>query len=220
MNLLRQMLRETKLGDENWDGFCTDLVDTGLQWAEVMQIDAHHVWIERMYSGWLVATLPSGRVEWKHHSVLYSGGLVHDSHICPALPLDQYVREVFREQFLHVEHIWEDQPFEHRVIQIWHNGYLLEEGMVRLTRAQEEVVRALKTLTLRTPQKTWFSPADISDERQKQIGKASGAYLRTTKNALGQLKKMVPAIAKNNAVGWALTQAGSVMAETQLKVTK
>jgi len=89
--------------------------------------------------------------------------------------------------------------------------------MIKLTRVQEEIAVALARLA-KTTTKKWQPLPAIRDQRMAGKVDPKGIYLRTTENALLQLKELVPQLVKNNAVGWCLTSAGAAMVEVQLGV--
>lgn len=92
--------------------------------------------------------------------------------------------------------------------------------MIKLTEAQRQTATALAKLTKDSPQKLFFTVAEVRNTRLLEIKKEekNQTYLRTTRNALGQLNKIVPMLATGNAIGWKLTDVGRVMARSQLGV--
>jgi len=92
--------------------------------------------------------------------------------------------------------------------------------MIKLTEAQRQTALALAVLSRSIPQKRFFTVEEIRDLRLRDIGKEekNQTYLRTTRNALNQLKGIVPTLATNNTIGWSLTAVGRVMAHSQLGI--
>lgn len=92
--------------------------------------------------------------------------------------------------------------------------------MIRLTEAQRQTATALANLTREIPQKPFFTAEEVRNERLLGLKKEekNQTYLRTTRNALGQLNRIVPMLATSNAIGWRLTEVGKVMAKSQLGV--
>jgi hypothetical protein len=92
--------------------------------------------------------------------------------------------------------------------------------MIKLTEAQRQTATALAKLTRDSPQKLFFTAEEVRNTRLLEIEKEekNQTYLRTTRNALGQLNKIVPMLATGNAIGWKLTDVGRVMARSQLGV--
>lgn len=92
--------------------------------------------------------------------------------------------------------------------------------MIKLTEVQRQTALALAVLARSVPQKRFFTVEEIRDLRLRDMGKEekNQTYLRTTRNALNQLKGTVPTLATNNAIGWSLTAVGRVMAHSQLGI--
>lgn len=92
--------------------------------------------------------------------------------------------------------------------------------MIKLTEAQRQTATALARLTENSPQKPFFTAEEVRDKRLAEIKKEekNQTYLRTTRNALGQLNRIVPMLASSNAIGWKLTDVGKVMARSQLGI--
>lgn len=92
--------------------------------------------------------------------------------------------------------------------------------MIKLTEAQRQTATALAKLTKNAPHMLFFTAEEIRNERLREIRKEekNQTYLRTTRNALGQLNRIVPTLTDFNAIGWKLTDVGKVMARSQLGI--
>ena len=92
--------------------------------------------------------------------------------------------------------------------------------MIKLTEVQRQTATALAKLARDMPQKTFFMVEEVRYVRLQTLGKEekNQIYLRTTRNALGQLNSIVPSVVSSNAIGWKLTEVGKVMARSQLGI--
>jgi hypothetical protein len=92
--------------------------------------------------------------------------------------------------------------------------------MIKLTEAQRQTATALAKLARDTPHKAFFTEEEIRHVRLQMIGKEEKKqiYLRTTRDALWRLYRIVPTLVSRNAIGWRLTEVGKVMARSQLGI--
>ena len=92
--------------------------------------------------------------------------------------------------------------------------------MIKLTEVQRQTATVLARLAGDAPHKEFFTAAEVCCLRLQMIGKEekNQTYLRTTRNALGQLNRIVPMLATSSVFGWKLTEVGKAMARSQLGV--